>query len=59
MKHLRETFTNQEWQELHTRKIASGLNWHDFILQLTKPVIIQSKGHHDVEEFYPEETGES
>jgi len=32
MKHLRETFTDQEFTELQKRKEDSGLNWHDFIL---------------------------
>jgi hypothetical protein len=31
MKHLRETFTDQEFAELKTSKAESKLNWHDFI----------------------------
>jgi hypothetical protein len=33
MKHLRETFTEEEWREkLSKAKDISGLNWHDFLL---------------------------
>lgn len=55
MKHLRETFTDEEFEQLRKRKEQSKLNWHDFIMQLTKPIIVQSSGFHEVEEFYPEE----
>jgi hypothetical protein len=38
MKHLRETFTDQEFQELLKAKHEYPLpiNWHDFILLLSK-----------------------
>jgi hypothetical protein len=36
MKHLRETFTDQEMQQLKTAKENIGLNWHQFILLLQK-----------------------
>ena len=52
-KTLNVLFTDEEFAPLQKRKIASGLIWHDFILQLTKHVIIQG-GFHDVDEFYPE-----
>ena len=32
MKHLRETFTDQEFLELQKAKQFSQLNWHDFLL---------------------------
>jgi hypothetical protein len=32
MKHLRETFTDQEWQQLKQAKGLLDLNWHDLIL---------------------------
>ena len=32
MKHLRETFTDQEYEELLKAKKATGKNWHDFII---------------------------
>jgi len=51
MKHLRETFTDEEFEQLQKRKEQSKLNWHDFIMQLSKPIIVQS-GFHDVEQFY-------
>jgi hypothetical protein len=35
MKHLRETFTDQEFVPLQRVKEASGLNWHDFFLLYT------------------------
>jgi len=34
MKHLRETFTDQEWVELQKVKEETGCTWHDFILLL-------------------------
>ena len=37
MKHLRETFTDQEWQRLIEVKKFFGGNWHDFILLLAMP----------------------
>jgi hypothetical protein len=36
MKHLRETFTEEEWQFLQKTKERNGKNWHDFILLLTQ-----------------------
>jgi hypothetical protein len=33
MKHLRETFTDEEWKDLKGYKEASGKNWHDFIIK--------------------------
>jgi len=36
MKHLRETFTDEEFAELLKTKKVSKLNWHDFIMLLTK-----------------------
>jgi hypothetical protein len=36
MKHLRETFTDEEWQLLSKAKTKSELNWHDFIMTLGK-----------------------
>jgi hypothetical protein len=32
MKHLRETFTDEEWKILKAAKKRSGKNWHDLIL---------------------------
>jgi len=32
MKHLRETFTDEEFQQL--LKAKGKMNWHDFIMQL-------------------------
>ena len=32
MKHLRETFTDQEWESFKAIKEQSGMNWHDFLL---------------------------
>ena len=32
MKHLRETFTDQEFEELQKFKKRTCLNWHGFIL---------------------------
>jgi hypothetical protein len=43
MKHLRETFTDEEFQELKQvkKRMKDGkgkpLNWHDFIMVLTGP----------------------
>ena len=36
MKRLYETFTDEEAAELAIIKITVGLNWHDFIMLLTK-----------------------
>lgn len=36
VKHLRETFTDEEFRELKEAK--GDLNWHDFILTLRKVV---------------------
>jgi hypothetical protein len=35
MKHLRETFTDEEWQRLEAYKKGSGKNWHDFLLTVS------------------------
>ena len=32
MKHLRETFTDEEFEELLKAKRKSCMNWHDFLL---------------------------
>ena len=32
MKHLRETFTDQEFADLKKVKEQSGLTWHNFLL---------------------------
>ncbi len=32
MKHLRETFTDQEFEQLQRVKAKTNLNWHLFIL---------------------------
>lgn len=43
MKHLHETFTDQEWQELQESKKVTKLNWHDFLLYRildTRPVLL-------------------
>ena len=34
MKHLRETFTDQEFATLQRAKSETELNWHDFIMLL-------------------------
>ena len=34
MKHLRETFTDEEFEQLRRAKEHSGKNWHDFIMTL-------------------------
>jgi len=34
VKHLRETFTDEEFEGLKRAKDESGLNWHDFIMTL-------------------------
>ena len=67
MKHLRETFTDQEFKELKEAKTRVGFNWHDFIMllrystQVNALVSILTEPHHrdkttflpiDVEEFY-------
>jgi len=36
MKHLRETFTDQEFANLKEAKKLSGKNWHDFIMTLAE-----------------------
>lgn len=36
MKTIYETFTDKEAEELIVIKLAVGLNWHDFIMLLTK-----------------------
>ena len=36
MKHLRETFTDQEMGWLKDRKNKSKRNWHDFILEASR-----------------------
>jgi hypothetical protein len=36
MKHLRETFTDEEWKLLQEAKNTVDLNWHDFIMLLKK-----------------------
>ena len=36
MKHLRETFTDQEFEALNRVKVASKKNWHDFLLTASK-----------------------
>lgn len=36
MKHLRETFIDEEWQTLIKAKRRSGKSWHDFILSLAQ-----------------------
>ena len=33
MKHLRETFTEEEWKTLIEAKLESNMNWHDLILK--------------------------
>ena len=33
MKHLRETFTDQEWENLKAIKEKTKKNWHNFIIQ--------------------------
>ena len=32
MKHLHETFTDQEFEQLQQRKKFTKLNWHDYII---------------------------
>jgi hypothetical protein len=50
MKTLNESFTDQDFADL---KQAKGkMTWHNFIMQLTKPIVIRKGGFHDVEEFY-------
>ena len=44
MKHLRETFTDQEWRELKATKESSGLNWHDFLIQKSLYVGVVNSG---------------
>jgi hypothetical protein len=44
MKHLRETFTEQEWIELKASKDSLGLNWHDYILKKVDYVGVVSSG---------------
>jgi hypothetical protein len=34
MKTLNESFTEEEWAKLLVAKINSGLNWHDFLLEV-------------------------
>ena len=55
MKHLRETFTENEFEALKKRKDKSKLNWHDFIMQLSKSIIVTQRCP-DVGEFYPKDT---
>ena len=43
MKTLNEVFTDEEAVELAVIKIALGLNWHDFIMILTKLTAKQIK----------------
>ena len=35
MKHLRETFTDEEFERLRKAKERSGKNWHEFILMFS------------------------
>jgi len=49
MKHLRETFTDQEFAQLQTVKKLSGKNWHDFLLMLVPTVIVIGKDMTDEE----------
>jgi hypothetical protein len=39
MKHLRETFTEDEFKQLKIAKNNLGQNWHDFIMNLKVNVI--------------------
>lgn len=36
MKSIHAIFTDGEYKKIATKKEKSGLNWHDFILKLTK-----------------------
>jgi hypothetical protein len=40
MKHLRETFTDQEFEALKQAKKTSGLNWHEYLIQSVNIQII-------------------
>ena len=40
MKHLRETFTDQEWKRLKAGKVQSKQNWHDYLLIEKTPLIL-------------------
>ena len=53
MKHLRETFTDQEFAQLQEAKKLSGKNWHDFIMMCIPQVIIVGKdmSQEEVEEL--------
>jgi hypothetical protein len=42
MKHLRETFTDEEFQQLLKAKDKSGKNWHDFIMYLSDDMVIET-----------------
>jgi hypothetical protein len=50
MKHLRENFTDEEFGEL---KQAKGkLNWHNFIMMLTKPQVQRGIILYETETLY-------
>jgi len=36
MKHLYETFTDEEFEQLKQAKENANLNWHDFIIMVAK-----------------------
>ena len=36
MKNINEKFTDEEHEEIETIKKATGLNWHDFILDAAR-----------------------
>ena len=54
MKHLRETFTDEEWQRLSESKTNSGLNWHDYLLSRLEFVPVVAQGIVKVKAFCPD-----
>jgi hypothetical protein len=46
LKHIRETFTDEEWLQLKESKSKVNLNWHDLIITAITEYAFEYGNHH-------------